>query len=53
MTDTPTSKLGWWTISGEMFLEALYRVQDGDEPEMIYAEWYANSEVEKFDDENT
>lgn len=39
--------LGWWTMSGEEFMAALRRVADGDDPEMVYAEWYANSEVEK------
>ena len=40
------SGLGWWTISGDAFLEALRRVHEGEDPDAIYAEWYANSEHE-------
>ncbi len=38
--------LGWWTISGEAILEALRAVADGDSPDIVYAELYANSERE-------
>lgn len=38
--------LGWWSISGEEFLRALHMVADGNDPELVYAEFYANSEVE-------
>lgn len=34
--------LGWWSISGQYFLEALRRAHAGEDPEMLYAEWYAN-----------
>lgn len=40
-------ELGWWSISGDDFMEALRRAHAGESPEMIYAEWYANSEIEK------
>lgn len=42
--------LGWWTISGEALLDALRRVRDGDDPDLVYAELYANSEVEREGD---
>ena len=38
--------LGWWAISGEAILEALRAVASGDDPDVIYAELYANSEIE-------
>ncbi len=38
--------LGWWTISGEALLEALEAVADGGNPDIVYAELYANSERE-------
>ena len=38
---------GWWTMSGECFIEALRRAHAGEDPEIVYAEWYANSDVEK------
>lgn len=39
--------LGWWTISGEDLLALLRRVAAGEDPELVYAEAYANSEIEK------
>ncbi len=41
--------LGWWTISGEALLEALKAVANGDDPDVVYAELYANSEEEAPD----
>lgn len=38
--------LGWWTISGDDLLEALRRAHVGEDPDLVYAEMYANSEVE-------
>lgn len=45
----PTAKrdLGWWTISGESFLEALRRCANGEDPDVVYAEFYANSTIER------
>lgn len=40
------SNLGWHTMSGETFLEALRRVEAGESPDMVYIEMYANSEPE-------
>ena len=36
--------LGWWTISGEALLEMLHRVAEGENPDLVYAEEYVNSE---------
>lgn len=38
-------ELGWWTISGEEFLHSMHRAANGESPDLIYAELYANSEV--------
>jgi hypothetical protein len=40
------NSLGWWTISGEALLDALHRVQNGDDAGLVYAELYANSDHE-------
>lgn len=37
------SGLGWWAISGDALLAALHRAHDGESPDLIYAELYANS----------
>lgn len=39
--------LGWWAISGAELLAALNRAHDGEDPDMVYAELYANSEIER------
>lgn len=39
-------KLGWWTIAGEELLDMLRRAAAGEDPDLVYAEAYANSEVE-------
>lgn len=44
--------LGWWTISGEALLAALHRVAAGDNPDLVYAELYANSEHDQPSDED-
>lgn len=42
--------LGWWTISGEALLDMLRRVHDGEDPDLVYAEEYVNSDREDVDD---
>lgn len=44
-------ELGWWAISGEAFLDALKRAAAGEDPDLIYAEHYANSDIERADDD--
>lgn len=39
--------LGWWTISGEDLLALLRRAHAGEEPDLLYAEAYANSHIER------
>jgi len=50
MTDD-SDRLGWWTISGVAILEALRRVDNGEDPDMVYAELYANSQIENPESE--
>jgi hypothetical protein len=33
----------WWTISGDALLELLRRAHDGEDPDLVYAEEYANA----------
>ena len=40
------TRMGWWTLSGEDFLAALKRAHAGEDPDMIYAEYFANSVIE-------
>jgi len=40
--------LGWWTISGEELLRLLREAHEGADPDLLYAEAYANSEIEDF-----
>lgn len=37
---------GWWTISGQAFLAALQRAHAREDPNLLYAEYYANSDTE-------
>ena len=39
---------GWWCISGEELNAALHRVENGDNPEIVYLELVANSTVEDY-----
>ena len=40
---------GWWVIAGHYLLEALRKVAAGDDPEMVYTELYANSDIERYE----
>ena len=40
-----TDRLGWWVLAGEDLLAMLRRCHDGEDPDLVYAEEYANSEV--------
>lgn len=42
--------LGWWTISGEALMEIANRCYNGEHPSVVYAEFYANSEIERPND---
>lgn len=39
--------LGWWAISGDAFLGAMKRAHAGEDPDLLYAEQYANSDIEQ------
>lgn len=41
--------LGWWAISGDAILTALRRAHAGEDPDIVYAELYANSVQETVD----
>lgn len=43
--------MGWWSLSGEDLMTSLYRAYEGENPEIIYAELYANSVIEEPDNE--
>ena len=38
----------WWTLHGETLISALREAHDGGNPELIYAELYANADNEDF-----
>lgn len=40
---------GWWVIRGEEILAMLRRVEAGENPDLVFTEAYANSEVERHD----
>jgi len=43
---TQGDHLGWWVIRGAHLLAMLRRAHDGEDPDLIYAEEYANSDHE-------
>lgn len=45
------SELGWWTISGQALLDMLRRCANGDDPDLVYMEEYANATIDKPDNE--
>lgn len=45
-------KLGWWAISGEALLDMLHRCRNGEDPDLVYAEEYANSDHENVGGES-
>lgn len=40
------SGMGWWTLTGDDFLAAMKRAHAGEDPELVYAEYYANASIE-------
>lgn len=47
------SALNWWVISGDDLLAALKRAHSGKDPDLLYAELYANSDVEQVAGDTT
>jgi hypothetical protein len=41
----------WWTIHAEDFFTAMVRCANGEDPEMVYLEYYVNSDTKKYDGE--
>ena len=41
----------WWTINGQVMLDAMWRCHNGQNPEIIYLELIANSETIDMGDE--
>jgi hypothetical protein len=41
--------LGFWCVSGNTLLEMLRRCAAGEDPDLIYAEYYANCDVDIVD----
>lgn len=39
----------WWTIHGDDFFDALVRCWEGEDPEMVYLEYYVNSDTKRYD----
>ena len=39
----------WWVIHEDDVLDALRRVQAGENPDMVYAEMYVNAEREQVE----
>lgn len=44
----PVDALGWWTISGADLMDMLRRAHAGEDPDLVYAEAYANSDVTDY-----
>jgi hypothetical protein len=44
--------LGWHVISGEQLLDALRRCAAGADPDLIYAEMWANADHEEVTDDD-
>jgi hypothetical protein len=42
-----SNPLGWWAISGEAIIDGLRRAHDGENPDVLYAELYANSRTDE------
>lgn len=38
----------WWTIHSSQFMAAMRRAHAGEDPAMLYMEFIANSETERF-----
>lgn len=45
----PPTNLGWHVISGEQLMELLRRAHEGEDPDLLYVEEYANAEIERIE----
>ena len=49
--DDEHADLGWHVISGELLLEALRRVEQGERADLVFAELWANASHEYVDED--
>lgn len=43
---TDHGKPSWWAISGDTLMDMLRRAHAGEDPDLLYAEHYANADHE-------
>ena len=43
----------WWALSGDDLMDMLREVQAGADPEIVYMEHYANSDIETIKGEDS
>lgn len=44
--------MGWWSLSGEVLLTMMRRAHLGEDPDILYAELYANSDICEHEEED-
>lgn len=50
VSDSPSEPdLGWHVMPGELLLNALRRVAKGEDPDLVFAELWANADHEQVD----
>lgn len=45
--------LGWWVIAGDDLLDLLRRAHEGENPDLLYAEAYVNSDHEQVEGDDS
>lgn len=43
-----STSLGWWLLHGDTLMDFLRRAHDGEDPDTLLAEIYANAEHEDY-----
>lgn len=51
VTQTSGDILGWWVIAGLDLLGLLRRVEAGESADLVFAEAYANAEIDPPEDD--
>ena len=51
MSDDNEIRWAWWTLHGRDLMGMLRRAHEGEDPEWVYMEAYANSRVERSEGE--
>jgi len=44
--------MGLWVIHGETLIQALRRTHEGEDPDIVYAELYANADLTNYTEED-